>query len=547
MEPTGFYMDDGKTPIDVEKDVGKLKGRDFEGSISKMTMVSDYTVTFYDQVTYTDIICKVGDRIPKPADPEMTGYTFQYWMDEKGCEFDFEHAVMPARNVLLTAYWKHNIMTVTFDTGEGRVFTDTCAYSGIITLPDPGVSPAGKTFSGWQTEGDKEIHAVGDEYTVTSDITFNGVWNAVICAVTYKTGAGSDIVDRYASGTAIALLDGSGIPNPGHRLIGWKSSDGTVFLPGSGYTVIADVGFAAIWEGVCTVTYVIEQGTEISETYKSGEAITLPDGRDGSISKAGSVLVGWRADDSFGGDYGLGSGYVLASDVTFRAVWAEVGDGIVFLADGGTLKGSMFEHSVDGVAEIDTIVAKDGFTFLGWRFADSADETVYASGLRVNAAGTVYMEPCLARDGEELKTISYDFDGGIGEVFEQKAVKGMRIALPAAIDMHRDGYVFAGWMAITLAGSAPSLGAGLGASAIANGTYVVSSEDVTFSAVWRSVSPDPASWDDDDEPCTPVRISDGGNGEGKSGASAVAVAVAAACAAALLALLAMLYRPGSRR
>lgn len=485
IEPTGFFMDDGKTSIDVEKDVGKLKGKDFEGSISKMTQVSEYTVTFYDQITYTDVKCKVGDRIQKPADPQMTGYTFQCWMDEKGREFDFASERMPAKDVLLTACWKHNIMTVTFDTKEGRVFTDTCAYSGTITLPGPGVSPPGRIFSGWQAEGDEEIHAEGDWYEVTSDITLSAVWNTEVCTVTYSTGVsgsiaaagdadrgtGYEIEDRYAHGSAMTLLDGSSISNPGHRLAGWLASDGTEYRPGAGYTVEGDISFTAVWEEAYTMTFIAGPGSEIEEICAYGSSMNLPDGRDGSIAKAGSVLAGWKID---GGEknwtYGLGSTFAVHSDYTFRAIWIDDADAVIFLADGTMLTGDLFERLENGTARLGALADKDGHEFLGWRFADG--KTVYAPGLHVKASGIQYMVPCLVGEGTQLSTISYSFDGGVGEVTGQKAVPGMSIALPTADDVNREGFVLVGWKASD-------------GTVLTDGSYTATSEDAVLTAVWE--------------------------------------------------------------
>lgn len=531
--PTKFCKEDGKTEIDLGSGAGELRGRDFEGSISKMTKVSEYTVTFYDQITYTDVRYNVGDRIAKPADPQMTGYTFQYWMDEKGNEFDFTDAAMPARDVLLTAYWKVNRLTVTYDTGTGTTFTDTCGYGGTIELRDGSdISNPGHTFKGWMTDGDVEIHAAGDEYIVTSDITFTAVWDTEFYTVTYITGAGGDITNRYAYNTAMTLLDGSSIPNPGHRLTGWTSG-GTAYSPGAEYTVTADVSFTAVWEDICTVTFIAGAGADISQTFSPGNVITLPDGRDGSISKAGSILVGWKMDDDTGA-YGLGTAYEVMSDAVFRAVWTDDSDAIVYLTDGGALVGDMYERSEDGIARIDAAVEKDGYAFLGWRFTDDENGIVYAPGLYVEVSGSMHMEPCLVADGTQLRTISYDYSGGAGEVVSQKAVAGMRISLPAERDVVREGHTFIGWEA-----SGRALAGGmytLGGTAVTDGWYTVTSEDVVLTAVWRSDSPEPEWWDDEDDGYCPIIAPDASTSGGSDDKTIVIIA-AAVVAAALQALL----------
>ena len=300
----------------------------------------------------------------------------------------------------------------------------------------------------------------------------------------------------------------------------------------------ANITFTATWENICTVTYITGTGADIVQTVSPGSSITLPDGRDGSIIKAGSVLVGWKMDGDTEG-YGLGSEHVVDADVVFKAVWTEEADVVVYLTDGGALVGDAFERAEEGIARIDAAVEKDGYAFLGWRFADG-DGTVYAPGLRVAASGTVYMEPCLVADSTQLRTVSYDFSGGAGEVFIQSAAPGMRIALSAEEDMCREGHTFVGWEASgrVLAGGMSTLGG----TAITEGWYTVTSEDVVLTAVWRSDSPEPGWWNEEDDEYIPTVIPAAPTSEGTDETTVIIIAAAVAAAALQVLLLADLRR-----
>ena len=103
---TEFYDEDG-TILD-SSDASAFCGRTFKGDIIEMTREDGHALTF-EPDNGTGSWMKThpsGASIAKPADPERTGYTFQYWMKEDGTEFDFENETMPDSNLTLKALWK---------------------------------------------------------------------------------------------------------------------------------------------------------------------------------------------------------------------------------------------------------------------------------------------------------------------------------------------------------------------------------------------------------------------------------------------------------
>ena len=106
-----------------------------------------YTITF-DTAGGSEIASitqDYGSTITTPANPTREGYTFIGW--------DVEiPETMPAENVTITAQWKINRYTITFDTAGGsKVDSITQDYGSTITAP-ANPTREGYTFIGWNRE-----------------------------------------------------------------------------------------------------------------------------------------------------------------------------------------------------------------------------------------------------------------------------------------------------------------------------------------------------------------------------------------------------------
>ena len=117
-----------------------------------------YTITF-DTAGGSEIAPitqDYGTAITVPADPTREGYTFIGWDREIP-------TTMPAENMTVTAQWKINRYTITFDTAGGsEIAPITQDYGTAITAPaDP--TREGYTFIGW----DREIPATMPAENIT--------------------------------------------------------------------------------------------------------------------------------------------------------------------------------------------------------------------------------------------------------------------------------------------------------------------------------------------------------------------------------------------
>ena len=106
-----------------------------------------YTITF-DTAGGSEIAPitqDYGTQITAPADPTREGYTFIGW--DKAIP-----ATMPAGDMTITAQWRINQYTITFDSNGGSAVAPiTQDYGTAITAPaDP--TREGYTFIGWDTE-----------------------------------------------------------------------------------------------------------------------------------------------------------------------------------------------------------------------------------------------------------------------------------------------------------------------------------------------------------------------------------------------------------
>ena len=128
---------------------------------------NSYTITFDTNggSAVAPITQDYGTAINAPAAPTKTGYTFMGWNPALP-------ATMPAGDMTLTAQWRINRYTVTFDTdGGSEVDAQTVAYGEKAKTPaDP--TKTGYTFAGWELGGNAYDFAAA----VTGNMTLTAKW-----------------------------------------------------------------------------------------------------------------------------------------------------------------------------------------------------------------------------------------------------------------------------------------------------------------------------------------------------------------------------------
>ena len=150
---TDWYLDDTKYDF-----AAPVTG---DMTLTAKWTANSYTITFDTGggSAIAPITQDYGTQITAPADPTREGYTFMGW--DKAIP-----ATMPAGDMTITAQWRINQYTVTFDTdGGSAVAPITQDYGTAITAPaDP--TREGYTFIGW----DKAIPATmpAENMTITA-------------------------------------------------------------------------------------------------------------------------------------------------------------------------------------------------------------------------------------------------------------------------------------------------------------------------------------------------------------------------------------------
>ena len=172
--------------------------------------INQYTVTVKPENGEADITITqdYGTQIAAPADPTREGYTFIGWDTEIP-------TTMPAENMTITAKWKVNSYTITFDTAGGsEIAPITQDYGTQIAAPaDP--TREGYTFIGW----DKAIPAT----MPAENLTITAKWKVNSYTITFDTAGGSEIAPITQDyGTQIAAP--ADPIRKGYTFIGWDKA-----------------------------------------------------------------------------------------------------------------------------------------------------------------------------------------------------------------------------------------------------------------------------------------------------------------------------------
>ena len=134
--------------------------------VKALWSVNQYTVTFDTDggSNVAPITQDYNTVITTPNAPTRTGYTFVGWDQEIP-------GTMPAENMTITAKWKVNQYTITFDTdGGSKIAAITQDYGSTVTAPKA-PSKDGYTFTGW----DREIPGT----MPAENLTVKAIWTKI--------------------------------------------------------------------------------------------------------------------------------------------------------------------------------------------------------------------------------------------------------------------------------------------------------------------------------------------------------------------------------
>ena len=149
-----------------------------------------------------------GTPVTVPDDPTREGYTFIGW------DIPFPDK-MPAKIMTITAQWKINQYTITFDTAGGsEIDSIEQDYDTAITAPDA-PTKEGYTFIGWDTTVPKKMPA--------KDMTVKARWQINRYKITFDTDGGSEI-DPIEQDYDTAITAPDNPTKEGYTFIGWGTT-----------------------------------------------------------------------------------------------------------------------------------------------------------------------------------------------------------------------------------------------------------------------------------------------------------------------------------
>ena len=114
-----------------------------------------FTVTFDSNggSAVGSVEVKSNGTVEEPNAPTRTGYTFEKWVKPDGTEFVFGTDTVTG-NITLTATWRVNSYTVTFNTNGGsQVASQSVNHNGTASLPSQ-PTKAEQVFVGWYEDSD---------------------------------------------------------------------------------------------------------------------------------------------------------------------------------------------------------------------------------------------------------------------------------------------------------------------------------------------------------------------------------------------------------
>ena len=256
----------------------------FTAPVTKdMTLTAKWTVNSYTITFDTDggsaidpITQDYGTAIIAPADPTREGYTFMGW--DKAIP-----ATMPAGDMTITAQWRINRYTVTFDTNGGSAVAPiTQDYGTAITAPaDP--TKTGYTFAAWS-------HALPATMPA-ENMTVTAQWTLDLYTISYNlnNGTATGNPDSYTvESDAITLNTPT---RPGYTFTGWS---GTGLDGENNMTVTIPTGSTG--NRTYTAHWRYNGGGSSGYSYYTIKATA---GTGGSISPSGNVSVREGRDQTF--------------------------------------------------------------------------------------------------------------------------------------------------------------------------------------------------------------------------------------------------------
>lgn len=450
-----------------------LGAEDYTGSI---TLTAVWTAERY-AITYEDMDgAQYGDKHPDwytydtdavISDPTKAGYTFLGWL-VNGTGAARKDLTLRKEayldNITLTATWKQNPYTVTWNVNEGGTLNEESEYSktaflgGAITAPTV-TAKDGYRFDGWYTDSKfTESSKFTDGDTMPNhDVTYYAKWTLIQYSITYNldggTNAGENPKTYTVESEKIMLLEPS---KTGYRFDGWYSDaerTNRVTEIAAGST--GDVTLYAKWTiNQYTITWETNGGNALTGNYTTkadyGTSIVLPDTptKNQTVSTT-HTFAGWYTDVAC--THPLEDGAIVPENgMTLYAKWTETARKytITWVSEGADNKttelvyGAWLDMNTPRDIQRD---AEEGYTWEieGWYTQPDG------AGQKIDGSTTVTGDATYYAVWEKVwntYTVTFDLNGADGTIAAQGEITHGTYASKPELPMTAKDYGdFLGW------------------------------------------------------------------------------------------------------
>ena len=288
---TGYSFDgwntqkDGKGKAYADKE--SVKNLATKGTVTLYAQwkINQYTITFdTDGGSKIDPITQdYGTTVTAPDDPTKTGYTFVGW--------DVAiPATMPAKNMTITAKWKINQYTITFDTKGGTEIAPITQDYGTTVVAPANPTKTGYTFAGWDVAIPGTMPA--------QNMTITAKWTINQYTITFKPENGDKdftVTQDYGT-TVVAPKEPT---RGGYWFDGWYdlTDNSKVTFP---FTLTHDMTVYARWTMIVLPSNVTKKTPKLNTADHFAYVQGYPDGTvkpAGNITRAETAAILFRLMD----------------------------------------------------------------------------------------------------------------------------------------------------------------------------------------------------------------------------------------------------------
>ena len=389
----------------------------------------------------------------------------------EGKEFDKWEQGAPGEEIEITddtvikALWKDKPIaywTVSFDAdgGAGEMAAVSVVKGGKYTLPDCAfTAPEGKVFDKW------EQGAPGEEIEITDDTAIKAIWKdkpIEYCTVSFEPNGGGGMVEP------VVLEQGAPFVLP---ICAFDAPEGKEFdhwvqgAVGDTITVAADTILVPLWKDKPVAYWAVSfdadggAGEMAAVSVVRGEKYTLPD--CAFTAPEGKEFDKWE-QGAPGEEIGI------TGDTVIKAVWKDKPAEtclILFNANGG-----------EGEMEMVTVLKGEAYTLPDCAFTapEGKEFERWDAGMpgeKIEITAHLAIKALWKDKAVAYWTVSFDADGGAGEMAAVSVVRGEKYTLPDCTFTAPEGKTFAGW------------------DAGRPGDELEVAQDLTLKALWERVNP----------------------------------------------------------